>query len=53
MRIRPEPVRPKPDTLVANVNATIEMQSSTLRSESGSRTYMSTPSWMISGEVLK
>lgn len=28
-------------------------RSSTLRSESGNRTYISTPSWMISGEVLK
>jgi hypothetical protein len=50
---RPEPVPPEPYRLVAHVDAPLEKQVSTLRSDSGNRTYNITTRRITSGEELK
>ncbi len=44
---------PEPHRLVADVEAALVQQSSTLRSDSGNRMYIMTAKRMISGLVLK
>jgi hypothetical protein len=50
---RAKPVPPEPDGLVADVDPALGQQSSTLRSDSGYRTYIITTRRMTSGELLK
>ena len=50
---RTKSVPPKPDSLVADVDPPLANRSSTLRSDSGYRTYIITTRRMTSGELLK
>nr|WP_258046756.1 hypothetical protein [Sphingomonas folli] len=50
---RTEPVPPQPHRLVADVDAALEQQVFTFRSDSGKRTYISTTSRITSGDELK
>jgi len=51
--VRSKPVHPKPNTFVTNVDAPLMQEVLALRNDSGSRTYIMTASWIISGDVLK
>jgi len=50
---RAKPVPPERDGLMADVNPALASRSSTLRSESGYRTYIITTRRITSGELLK
>jgi len=50
---RTKPVPPVTHAFMTNVDATLVQQSSTLRNESGNRTYIITARRIILGDVLK